>query len=495
MSGKYLCFVFLFLCVLCLLNYKTFLLQKDGQRQFIRVEIERVSGSLVSEQDTAPMYDFTSVVCDKGDCCDGYFINRSCVWRALYYFGGLFHAVSNHPGQFSPHLHMVASGIRPHVHHPFFFPEISSTVHVNATMMRGTFLMLSGGPHGNFAHAMLDEMYSIWLAARKFGFGGDDAESLACVILSTGLTPDFPAILQIFNTVLGGCMFQKDWPISAAYVFERVVVGAGQMGLSTPGTDYVMPGRQLDALRRLRARFYSRYAVLAPVARGSSKENRSQRMVVLAVPNRRPSNGVLDRTWGSSVEAAGFEFAFLDWSLSFGARLELLRRTDVAVTGVGTGACNLFLLADGSVIVNLGATERSGSLSFQEEYLFAAMYWVRLVYPTYEQFRTMGPAVAVELVHAGVRSILDDFDASPVAPGEQNLSPIGRAAAEFFSQDVGSWSLFVARYQDRPIECMNMAERVLCEVGPWQAAATCGSPNRTELGRLRGKYGLCCACS
>ena len=215
-------------------------------------------------------------------------------------------------------------------------------------------------------------------------------------------------------------------------------------------------------------------------------------MVVLAVPNRRASNGVLDRAWGPSVEAAGFEFAFLDWDLSFSARLVLLKRTDVAVTGVGTGACNLFLLQDGSVIVNLGTTERSGSLSFQEEYLFAAIYWVRMVYPTYEQFQTMGPAVALELVRAGVRFIQGDFDASPTAPGEPNLSPIGRAAAAFFSQDVASWSLFVARYPDRPLECMNFAERVLCEVGPWQTA--CGSPNRTELARLRGEYGLCCAC-
>ena len=522
MSRKCLFVIFPLACFVCLMQFETLSLQTDDWRRFIRVEAETVQTDKESDNatdsvilspclvpsslacwkhrlpdlvsDTPPAQNFTSVVCDAGDCCDGHFINRSCVWRKLYYFDGLFHAVSDRPEQFSPNLHMVASGIRPHFHHPFFFPALSRSVplHINASAMMGTFLMLSGGPHWNPGHAMLDELYSIWQAACKHGFGKDD-ESLTCLILSTGLRPESPAMLQIFNTVLGGCIFQQDWPASAAYVFERVVVGMGQMGLSTPGTDYVMSGRKVDALRQLRARFYSRYGVPAPVARASSMENRTHQTVVLVVPNRRPSNGVLDMSWGPFVEAAGFEFAFLDWSLPSNARLELLRRADVAVTGVGTGACNLFLLGDGAVIVNLGTTERSGSLSFQEEYLFAAIYWVRMVYPTYEQFRAMGPGVALDLVRAGAGFIQDDFDSSPSAPGERNLSPIGKAAAEYFSQDVGSWSLFVARYTDQPIECMNWAERVLCEVGSWQAA--CGSPNRTELGRLRQKYGLCCACS
>ena len=437
----------------------------------------------------------TLVVCDDGECCNGDYINRSCVWERLFYFGGHFRAITDEPGKFAAERHKVASGIRPHqVHHPFFFPVASnkSIVPTDTLISKpGTFLLLSGGPHFNSAHAILDEMYSIWLATLKLEV---HSENLTCVLLNTGLPPD-PVMLPVFLTVLGDCLFERDWNVSAAFVFERIVVGTGQMGLSTPGSDYVMPGRRFDALKRLSVRFYTRYQIPQPVACNTSLENRdsSKRMVVLAVPNRRSSNGVLESSWGQMVEASGFEFEYLDWKLPWTSRLELLRRTDVAVTGVGTGACNLFLLPDGAVIVSLGTTERSGSLSFQEEYLFAAMYWVRVVYPTYEQFQMMGPSVALDLVHAGVRSIMDNFDTSKAAAGTQNLSPIGQAAAQFFTQNRYAWSVFVARHLDRPLECMNMAERVLCEVGPWRGPE-CGETNRTELKHLRQQYGLCCAC-
>ena len=35
----------------------------------------------------------TDVVCDGGDCCDSLFINRSCMWRNLYFLDGEFRAL------------------------------------------------------------------------------------------------------------------------------------------------------------------------------------------------------------------------------------------------------------------------------------------------------------------------------------------------------------------------------------------------------------------
>ncbi len=63
------------------------------------------------------------------------------------------------------------------------------------------------------------------------------------------------------------------------------------MGLSTPGPDYYTPGRSLDALRKLRNRFYRVYGHPPPACRPDP-------LFVLIVPNRRGTNGVLSPKMG-----------------------------------------------------------------------------------------------------------------------------------------------------------------------------------------------------
>ena len=458
--------------------------------------------SLVEEasaiEETSAM---TSIECDDGECCSSIFINRSCLYSNLYYSQGKFSMLLNPNETVAFESHGVASGIcHPPEYdwiHPFFYPIPTHNLQTTFQYRRGTFLILTGAPHGNWAHAILDNLYSIWLLACKFNL--DSSPDFTAVVLDTMPSTPGPTPQQDnFMVFLGGLEFQREWPADAMYRFERVAAGTGHMGLSSPGTDYVLPGRKYDALKKMRTRFYAQYRKQLPLIRLLSLENRTNAALnVLFVPNRRDYNGILSTSMQGVVGASGYVFALLDWALPFTDRLDLIRDADIGVTGVGTGACNLFLQSDGTVVVNLGTRERSGSMSFQEEYLFAAMYWVRLVYPTYEQYRRMSPGVAMELIDAGKEMILSGFDSSRTAQGSVNFSPIGRAGSYYFGTDIKAWGAFVGSYLQNPgagfdLNCFNMVERLLCRTGPW-GNNQCSVTNESLIRSLRSEYGIQCS--
>lgn len=320
----------------------------------------------------------TQSICDGGSCCDGVYINRSCSWTNLYFEKKNFYAFVVNSSNISYESHAVSSGIRmfpQQIHaHPVFSPSVkifeseealdaaASKFQPMTQHERGLHLILSGGGHGNPAHAILDEVYSLWLCVCKFKL--DNISRFVAMSLDTGLSGD-PVLVEVSRKFFGDMVFIKHWDPSAAYRFDRVLAGVGQMGLSTPGSDYVTPGRSLDALKKLRNRFYRVYGHPPPIVRASSR--RPDPLFVLIVPNKRGSNGVLSPDMVPLLTAAGYEAAYLDFGqLSYGERLPIFRRTDIMVTGVGTGATNGVFMSDGAVMVNLGTTERSGSLSFQE---------------------------------------------------------------------------------------------------------------------------------
>ena len=215
---------------------------------------------------------------------------------------------------------------------------------------RGLHLILSGGGHGNPAHAILDEVYSLWLCVCKFKL--ENTSRFVAMSLDTGLTEGAePLHVEISRMFFGDMIFVKHWDPSAAFRFDLVLAGVGQMGLSTPGSDYVTPGRSLDALKKLRNRFYRVYGHLPPIVRASSR--RPDPLFVLIVPNKRGYNGVLSPDMVPLATAAGYEAVYLDFGkLFYGDRLPLYRRTDIMVTGVGTGATNGVFLSVGAVMVN-----------------------------------------------------------------------------------------------------------------------------------------------
>lgn len=458
-----------------------------------------------------PGLQWTRVRCDDGQCCSSLFINRTCMYSNLYYSERRFRAVLDRLGNWGDYTFdtsAVASGLRPHAIHPFFFPE-PAVWDVNLSNKQheyrpGTFLVFTGGPHGNWAHAMLDNLYSIWLAACKFGLDLAMEGDFTGIVLDTIPTPQENPIIEQFRTFLGGLEFEREWPGGAAYKFQRVVAGTGQMGLVTPGTDYVLPGRKFNALQKMRDRFYYRYGLALPRATVSSLELRSvgqERLRVMFVPNRRDYGGILDID-GSKMHdlvwsRPWYAYRYLDWGLPFHDRLHVIREADIAVTGVGTGACNLFLLSDGAVIVNLGTSERTGFMGFQEEFLFAAMYWVRMVYPTYEQYARMSQDTAMELIDAGRDVILSDFDTTQAVDGRVNFSPVGRAASEYLQEDLRTWSAFVGNFVQDPVvgydeQCLNFFEKIICRTGPW-GSERCSPVNASRIEGLMQLYGIRCS--
>jgi hypothetical protein len=102
----------------------------------------------------------------------------------------------------------------------------------------------------------------------------------------------------------------------------------------------------------------------------------------------------------------------------------------------------------------------------------------------------------MDLIRAAEGLIQQNFDSSPNASGLENLTPIGRAAAEYFARDPRAWGSFVGSYfPDGTFDmgCLNMAERMLCETGPW-GTDQCTRMDRGLILDLRARHALCCQC-
>ncbi len=474
---------------------------------------------------------YTSVRCNGADCCDSLYINRSCVWTNLYYIDGQFRALYLEGHAPDPNLEassVVSVGIRRPLQLEDRFPTLfqpaaerfASPVHLErflaalqAEAMPGTHLLLARSTPFNFGHAVLDDLYAVWLAASELRLASPDGPLTGVVLPVSIQDPCCPnarartryadlasahyeqvhweACCQlegVLRAFLGSLVFVADWDPEAPRRIDAAVAGAGQKGFMTPTRDYRLPGGG-GPLRRFRDRFYAAFRAGPPPAAGGLR--------VVLVPNKRDYGDALDPpAVAAALRAAGARGAAVE-ALDFGgpmaAQVRAVRGCRVLVTGVGTGATAAFLLPDGAAGVNLGTAELTGADSYHsDEPIFAAMPWARWTY---------APAPDRRSAAAVARLVIAAAAGAPGAAGD-NRSPVGRAVAAYFQADAGAWAAYVGAGRSgsrHDLECMGgvtRAERLLCEQWPWspvaQGGTGCADLDRALLRRLRAQHGVAC---
>ena len=199
--------------------------------------------------------------------------------------------------------------------------------------------------YGNIAHALWDGLYPAYLAGVKFGYDNDDFTYV------TSEWNNKKTLSYDVVTTFSGNNLQEHSSLERNEItlVETLVSGTGAAGNVIMVSDYVMYGSEFGAIKKFRDRMFKRY--------GTPQKNRDAANIII-VNNKRYSRDerkVIDR-----VVSENDSIQFIDWSKhSFSEQLEIIRNTDIHISGPGTGMLYMPFLKDGAVNVNLGYMERS----------------------------------------------------------------------------------------------------------------------------------------
>eukprot|EP00730_Choanoeca_flexa_P008697 TRINITY_DN12524_c0_g4_i10.p1 TRINITY_DN12524_c0_g4~~TRINITY_DN12524_c0_g4_i10.p1 ORF type:complete len:955 (+),score=276.38 TRINITY_DN12524_c0_g4_i10:123-2987(+) len=286
--------------------------------------------------------------------------------------------------------------------------------------------------------------------------------------------------------------------------FEKVIVGSNHMAQRILQADLTLPGaREYDSVSLYRKQMFWAHDVPLPPYR--PKRPKSE-LSAIVIDNRRYSKEekAMFETAIEQLGKEGLKVEYINYKdfFPFAEQLKLLARTDIYISGPGTGMMLQPFMADGSVMINLqDIFKRYGMahVSAEEEYVTESTSYMRGLY--YDSHIRMDglqlqeflrvTREAFELVHAG-------FD-MPVKP-RSNLSPEG--------------IVFVEACDMAPVACQQMLNEMNAITPPWQCVtdgwasfavyeiggyeqgfippgprknASCTMP-RTEIRQLRQKY-------
>eukprot|EP00727_Mastigamoeba_balamuthi_P000581 m51a1_g1052 hypothetical protein (707) ;mRNA; r:760552-781514 len=327
--------------------------------------------------------------------------------------------------------------------------------------MRGTSLLFHRFYPVNWGHGLLDEFYPAWLSACKLG-ACHEREPMRGVVLRNynsrspphNKPEGLPIERDLAAFLMMGLEYEALWPQDQWLVFDEVAVGAGSMSLSSPSTNYLMDtGRDSDALRRFRDRFYLSHGLQLPTPRGSLPPNRTLRVTLVQNKRHYTHPGTLDdavrRLRGRRYDARKLDFSELR---SLRQQMQLYSDTDVLVTCVGTGATPTFLLPDGAAVVVVGSFHNAhGTFGYVEEPMFRSLYYLRVLYTGVDgisplETRLVGfVAQAKEIVVRGFKVPVDVND---------NSSPMGIAAEYYTSRDPSLLQVVVGDFASKSMTPM-----------------------------------------
>eukprot|EP00727_Mastigamoeba_balamuthi_P001872 m51a1_g11682 hypothetical protein (411) ;mRNA; r:43-3732 len=335
-----------------------------------------------------------------GPCCAATKRNRSCLWRNLYYRAGVWYALLPDSVPYSANDTRCLTVGRPGIELGGIFSPVplrASGAHstglpplTGVRRMGGTSLLFHRSFPINWGHGLLDEFYPSWLSACKLR-ACHAREPMRGVVLRNYSSRSRPFIkpqglrierdLAVF--LMTGLEYEALWPQDQWLVFDEVAVGAGSMSLSSPSTDYRMDtGRDSDALRRFRDRFYLSHGLQPPTPRGRLPANRTLRVTLVQNKRNYTHPGTLDDAV-RLLRARQYDASKLDFSVlrSLRQQIQLYSDTDVLVTCVGTGATPTFLLPDGAAVVVVGSFQNPhGAFGYVEEPMFRSLYYIRVLY-------------------------------------------------------------------------------------------------------------------
>lgn len=233
----------------------------------------------------------------------------------------------------------------------------------------------------------------------------------------------------------------------SAMLFDHLVSGSAHLGeyaslVALPGTRVEVDQRLLeesepvpnvDLLGDFADRMYRAHGLESPAPRTARA-----RLKVLITSNKRMSpEEVAEMTQLAETASAGaaMDVRFVDWSTVqlFKAQLELLRETDILVSGIGTALFYSAFLPFGSVCINTGWKDDASVPTYGEDILGLSNRRTRFLYVPLEKLRRGITSKDVEAEIHRAAALISEGKVVPFSP-DDNLSIFGRIIRELSLQ-------------------------------------------------------------
>jgi len=280
-----------------------------------------------------------------------------------------------------------------------------------------------------WAHAVFDGLYPAYVSLSRFGLGNHSFTPVALLSnytagldcrtedsqlmglsgagIFTGTACQMEEAIRLFGAgkesaaPLLRINDLQDELRGSAILFDHLVSGSGHLGeyasvLALPGT---LEGHNLedsiprmDLLGDFADRMYLAHGIQPP--HHVEKPKRPKLKVLITSNKRMSPEEVADLTeLAESASAQGasspYEIRFVDWSKvqPFKAQLELLRETDIMVSGIGTALFYSAFLPWASVCVNTGWKDDASVPTYGEDILSMSNHRTRFLYMPLEKVR------------------------------------------------------------------------------------------------------------
>jgi hypothetical protein len=298
-------------------------------------------------------------------------------------------------------------------------------------------------PHENFTYLIYDES---WYRRKK--------------ILHNQFLPYHRNTKEreFVETIAGRCIDLEELTRLCPYPgcrLRTLFAGVGHQGMSMVTERNIFGGAQVyRSLFAYRKRILDRYHVHSPRLL-SVAHRESKRPFILFIETKRLVTNYQEVA-ASVARNSNARTAVIKWDgMSFKEQLELISKTDVHVTGVGTGQMNVFLLPPGAVALGLGWRD---DFSYNHIHYFDAIlasldHVSVLYYPSYgpEELEgtravTLNVSKATSMVLAALQRFRKGFNI-PI-PFEENANDYDRAYSYLF--DLSNGLSHMKRTGDEP---------------------------------------------
>lgn len=205
----------------------------------------------------------------------------------------------------------------------------------------------------NVAHGLYDTLYPLFLSLLYF-----NKESFSFNIFLNLLDIDgwrFPGIasrewvLDIFKTFCGGNVIRSNSKNN--FKFKDLIIGHALSGISNVNKHCEMPGKDIFALEKFRDRMYEKYDI-------DDINNDNNNTNIIIINSRRYSES--ERNELLRIKEyfinKSYKCLLVDWSKidNFKEQLEIMKNTQIHISGAGTSMLNFPFLPDNALHVNMG---------------------------------------------------------------------------------------------------------------------------------------------
>mmetsp|Transcript_12849 Transcript_12849/g.22284 ORF Transcript_12849/g.22284 Transcript_12849/m.22284 type:complete len:593 (-) Transcript_12849:3-1781(-) len=333
-----------------------------------------------------------------------------------------------------------------------------------------------------WAHALFDGLYPAYVSLARFGLAkhaftpvailSNYTRGLDCRLsesqfmglsgagIYTGIACQMEEALRLFGAgqetstapLLRINELREDLQ-GSSMLFDHLVSGSAHLGeyaslLALPGTQTSVDQRLFeeseavpnqDLLGDFADRLYAAHGLRGPAR---SPAPSARQLKVLITSNKRMSpeevaemTQLAETASAGASASAGLDVRFIDWSTiqPFKAQLELLRETDILVSGIGTALFYSAFLPFGSVCINTGWKDEASVPTYGEDILGLSNRRTRFLYVPLEKLRRGITAKDVELEIHRAAALISEGKVVPFSPDE-NLSIFGRIIRELSLQ-------------------------------------------------------------